>query len=101
LKECVLWPIGFVPVSITSASVMLVFCAAFFDAILFGYLGGGVVIRMFGAGAFGGWARLVDFLMIGLLGLDCMVRFGQLLEGSEPVPDGFLEWIFRRFRLRD
>ena len=98
VKERVLWPIGFVPTSITSASVMLVFCITFLDSIFFGYLGGGVVIRSLGAEALGGWAVLADFLLIGLLALDCMVRFGQLLEGEEPVPDGFLEWVFRRFQ---
>jgi len=96
IKERVLWPIGFVPTSITGASVMFMFCFTFCDAIFYGFLGGGVVIKVFGAAALGGWAVLADLLLIGLLTLDCALRFSQLLRGDDPVPDGFLEWLFRR-----
>lgn len=101
VKERVLWPIGFVPASITGASVMFVFCITLLDAIFFGYLGGGVVIRSLGAEALGGWAVLADFLLIGLLALDCVIRTDQLLHAETPVPDGFLEWIFQRFQRSD
>ena len=100
VKERVLWPIGFVPTSITSASVMFVFCLTFCDALFFGYLGGGIFIRMVGVGALHGWAIAVDLFIIGLLALDCALRFGQLLNGDTPVPDGFLEWLGRIFRPR-
>lgn len=99
-KERVLWPIGFVPCSITSASVMLMFCFTFCDAIFFGYLGGGIFIITLGASALDGWVMAVDLFIIGLLSLDCAMRFGQLLHGDTPVPDGFLEWLFRRLRRR-
>lgn len=95
-KENVLWPIGFVPTYITSASVMLVFCAMFLDAIFFGFLGRGVIIATFGAQAFGGWAVVGDMAVVGVLGLDCALRFSQLLNNETPVPDGLFEWLFPR-----
>ncbi len=98
IKERLLWPIGFVPTSITSASVMLVFLFTFCDGMFYGYLGGGVVCRIVGATGLGGWAMPADLALMGLLGLDCALRFSQLLRGDEPVPYGFLEWIFRRGR---
>jgi len=72
---------------------MLIFCLTFCDAIFFGYLGGGVIIRCFGASALYGWAVLVDLLVIALLSLDCALRFGQIFRDDTPVPDGFLEWL--------
>lgn len=93
-KENVLWPIGFVPVYITSASMTLVFCAVFLDAIFFGFLGGGLLMNILGPTALGGWAVVADLGLIGILALDCALRFSQLLNNQTPVPDGFLEWLW-------
>jgi hypothetical protein len=92
-KERVLWPLGFVPSAITSASIMLMFCVVFCDAILFGFLGGGLVIRLVGFGALGDWAFVMDLLLIALLAFDCAVRFSQLLRDDSQVPYGLLEWL--------
>src|ERR1035437_1711788 len=43
-KERVLRPIGFLPQSITSASTILTLGVVLVDGIMFGYLGGGVVV---------------------------------------------------------
>jgi hypothetical protein len=100
-KENVLWPIGFVPVSVTSASVFLVFCATFMYALFFGFLGGGVMIAAFGIHGLGGWAFAADLLVIAVLTLDCVTRFSQLLRDDTPVPDGFFEWLLpERFKHR-
>jgi hypothetical protein len=100
-KENVLWPIGFVPFSITSASVFLVFCVVFLDAIFLGFLGGGVVVALFGIQALGGWAFAADLLLIAVLTLDCVTRFSQLLRDDTPVPAGLLEWLWPKRILRD
>lgn len=92
-KENTLWPIGFVPVYVSSASVFLVFCATFLYALFFGLLGSGVMIATFGINGLGGWAFAADLLMIAVLALDCVSRFSQLLRDDTPVPDGFLEWL--------
>lgn len=98
-KEKVLWPIGFVPIPVTSASVFLVFCGTFLDALFFGFLGGGIVIGTFGIRGLGGWAFVVDLALIAVLALDCVTRFSQLLRDDSPVPDGFLEWLLpKRFK---
>ena len=58
-----------------------------------------VLMSAFGARALNGWVVLADLLLVGLLALDCMMRFSQLLEGEAAEPFGFLEWMLpARFR---
>jgi hypothetical protein len=95
-KERVLWPIGFLPPSITAASTMLTVGFVLVDGILFGFLGGGLIAQL---RLHVPLANLFDLLLLATMSLDCAVRYGQLLD-HEPVPDGFLEWALRFGRPR-
>lgn len=92
-KERVLAMIGFEPVDITEASIMLAF--GFF-------LLEGVFVLTFHAGLLGAllgnesWYAL-DWILFVIVPLDCAVRFGHIIRGDS-TPDGFLEWLFRRRR---
>ncbi|MEY4387714.1 MAG: hypothetical protein RLY20_2997 [Verrucomicrobiota bacterium] len=94
-KERVLWPIGFVPTSITSASVLFVFVLLVVEAVFYGWLQGGLFLiltrRSFDWWIIHDW---VDLLLMFALGWDCSVRFRQLFLEDTPVPDGLFEWIW-------
>jgi len=92
-KRDVLSPLGFVPTSITSASVLFIFLAVFVDAMFLGFLGGGILMVLFGVTALGGWIIVADLLVIAAFLLDCAVRFSQLLQGDAAEPFGLLEWL--------
>lgn len=92
-KERVLWPIGFEPGSITSASIMLVLGTAIVDTSILGVFGGGIVILAPGVYRVDFWGWLAELILIGILLLDCVARYSQRLKGDATVPWGFLEWL--------
>jgi len=95
-KERVLWPIGFVPSSITKVSVMIGFSFLIAETILYGWLGGGMLPLVTHRTFHWFIHDVPDAVLIVLLACDCVKRFDQLFRGDVTVPDGFLEWIFRR-----
>lgn len=89
-KERVLMRYGFLPISITSASVMLAFHFWVLEGVFAGWLRGGLLMAVFSSPALA-W---LDFALLPVLGLDCVVRCNQLLRGEVESPYGFLEWLW-------
>jgi hypothetical protein len=101
-KDRALAPLGFVPASVTSASVLLEFLLMILQGILFGYLGGGLIAQtlsrcLLHPGTYGGSGAVLDLALLAVLAVDCAVRYSQGLRGDER-PDGFLEWLLKPFR---
>lgn len=92
-KERRLWPLGFVPTSITSASVMLMFCLLVAEGIFYGWLNGGFVVLLTGKSFDWIVHDWLDAALMLVLGWDCAIRFGQLFRDDKPVPDGLFEWL--------
>lgn len=90
-KERVLGPIGFDPVDITDASVMLAFGFFMLDAVFVCYFNYGFLAVVFSRE----WLLPLDRILFVLVPLDCAMRFGRIIRGDS-VPAGFLEWVFRR-----
>ena len=90
-KARVLWPLGFNPKSVTSASTMLMFGLTLGDGIMVGYFASGLMSMVIPSAAL---AQLADTALFVLLFLDCAIRYDQVIRDDE-VPDGFLEWLFR------
>lgn len=101
VKERWLWPLGFVPVYITSASVMFMFCLIVLEAVFYGWLNGGLVVLLTGKSFDWIVHDWIDAALMLLGGLDCAVRFGQLFRDDKPVPDGFLEWLWPKWSQSD
>ncbi len=95
-KERVLWPIGFVPTSITSASVMFTFSLLIAEAIFYGWLGGGFIVLLTGRSFDWIVHDWPDAALLIVLFSDCLVRASELMRAEVAVPAGFLEWLFRR-----
>ena len=89
-KLRVLSPLGFEPVSITGASVMLVFAYFMLEGIFVCYFRLGFLALIFSRS----WLLWMDYLLFVLLPIDCAVRYGKILEGQDSPP-GFLEWAYK------
>jgi hypothetical protein len=90
-KERVLSRIGFEPVNITEASIVI--GSGFFlaELIFVFYVHSGFLAVVFGQ-------RLLSCLDLALLlvmPVDCVVRYGHVIRGDS-YPAGFLEWLFKR-----
>jgi hypothetical protein len=92
-KERVLGPRGFEPVSITEASILLVFACFMLEGVFVCYFRLGFLALVFSRE----WLLWVDYSLFALLPVDCIIRYGQVLRGDES-PQGFLEWAFRWMR---
>ena len=88
-KERVLGPIGFEPAATTAASILVCFSIFLLEGIFVFYMHLGFLGLIFSS------ERLfrLDWFLLLLLPLDCMIRYGQVLRSAES-PDGFLEWAF-------
>ncbi len=89
-KVRALGPRGFEPLSITGASVMLLFACWMAESVFVLYFHLGFLALIFSRV----WLLWVDRLLFVLLPIDCAIRYGKVLEGSESPP-GFLEWAWR------
>lgn len=92
-KERVLGPLGFDPVSITSASTFMIFCIFMLEGIFVFYFHGGLIAPFCGRTLYESVLWLDRALLI-VLPMDAAVRYSQVIRGDS-CPDGFLEWIFK------
>lgn len=90
-KERVLGPIGFEPVDITEASIMIEFGFFLAEAVFAFYFHAGFLGVMFGRRLLFG----LDLAFLLLLPFDCGIRYGRIIRGDS-CPIGFLEWLFKR-----
>lgn len=95
-KERVLWPIGFVPSTISKVSLMFGFSFLLAETILYGWLGHGFLPLVTRWTFHWGIHDVPDAVLIVLLACDCVKRFDQMFLDHVPVPYGFWEWMFRR-----
>jgi hypothetical protein len=88
-KNRTLGRLGFVPISITRASIAVTFNLFIAEGIFVGWLGGGILTY------FSGWPGLrpIDWTLLISLGADSVMRFGQSLEFDVERCWGFCEWV--------
>ena len=91
-KERVLAVVGFDPIAVTEASIMLAVAFWFLEGLFVCYFQVGFLTVLFGHRLLG----LLDFPLFFLLPLDSAIRFGRVTSGDSTLPNGFLEWLFRR-----
>ena len=89
-KAGVLGPLGFEPVAVTGASVMLLFAFWMAEGVFVCYFRLGFLALVFSRL----WLLWVDYALFLLLPVDCALRYGKILEGEE-APPGFLEWAYK------
>jgi hypothetical protein len=90
-KERVLSPIGFDPLDITEASIMVEFGLFLAEGVFAFYFHAGFLGVVFGRHLLF-W---LDWSLLVLLPLDCAVRYGHVIRGDS-CPAGFLEWVFKQ-----
>jgi hypothetical protein len=90
-KERVLSRIGFEPVDITEASIIIAFSFFMMEGIFAFYFRSGFLAALFGQRLLFG----LDWTLLVVLPLDCAMRYGQVIRGDS-FPAGFLEWLFKR-----
>ena len=81
---------GFDPVSITSASIFLVFTCFIMQSVFINRFGGGLLTFGLGSRDF----LIYDWLLLALLGLDCVIRYSHGLKGETDRPLGFCQWVW-------
>jgi hypothetical protein len=81
---------GFDPVSITSASVFLIFSSFILQSVFISKFGGGFLTQFFGSREF----LIFDWAFMALLGLDTLIRYSHGLKGETERPLGFCQWIW-------
>lgn len=91
-KNHILGPRGFEPGSITKASIALTFNLFFAEGIFVGWLAGGILTYFVGSYAL----RPADWLLLLVLGVDTVMRFGQTLRFDVQDHWGFCEWLWPR-----
>jgi len=90
-KERVISRIGFEPVDITEASVIVAFSFFMVEGIFAFYFHSGFLAATFGRRILFG----LDWTLLVVLPLDSAVRYGEVIHGDS-YPAGFLEWLFKR-----
>ena len=90
-KQRVLGPIGFDPINITGASIMLAFAFFMLEGVFVCYFRLGFLALVVSRA----WVLWLDYLLFILLPLDCAIRYGHILR-HDAAPAGLLEWVFRR-----
>ncbi len=90
-KERILGPIGFDPVDITEASIMIEFGLFLAEGVFAFYFHAGFLGVVFSRHLLF-W---LDWALLILLPLDSIVRYGHIIRGDS-CPAGFLEWLFKR-----
>jgi hypothetical protein len=81
---------GFDPRSVTDASVRLGFVLLMGEAVFCGWLNGGLLVWIFKSGV---W-RPADWVLLAVLILDTVLRYGQSLKLDVERHWGFCEWLW-------
>lgn len=81
---------GFDPVSITSASIFLIFTSFIMQSVFINRFGGGLLTFGLGSRSF----LLYDWMLLALLGLDTVIRYANGLKGETDRPLGFCQWLW-------
>jgi hypothetical protein len=96
-KERAFPKLGFATRSITSASIMLVFCLLVLEGVFVGWLGTGILVWVFQGLHF----RTVDWWLTLLLTVDTTLRYSQSLDSDTQRHWGFCEWLWPVRRGKD
>lgn len=96
-KAQTLLKLGFEPRSITSASVMLVFCLFVLEGVFVGWFRIGLCAWLFHGMAF----RNLDWILLIVMGADTVMRYSQSLDLDAQEHWGFCEWVARRAKNRN
>ena len=91
-------PAGFVPRSITSISIFFCACLMLLQGVFIRMRLGFFTLAFGDIGILELGLLLADYVLLGLMLVDCVLRFDQLIKNNVEVPWGFCEWITAPFR---